>query len=239
MVRDPSGNSVYDDVPRVPSGGVLTETGNINCILAENEPVSYIYWPDGFLRIGSYEVEIWYQSDCGDTRPVVFTLYVVVEGELIFTDSQQIDFQERYLTNFTIAQDGQAIADQGGIIGGSETLNYQAELASALQITDDQTVLGSITPNNKFDLYVFDGEPGDVVTIDMSATSGTLDTYLFLIDPSGVEIAFNDDANETTNSLIFNVELTQEGEYTIIATHFGTIYGGTTGGYNLSLRVDR
>jgi uncharacterized protein YfaP (DUF2135 family) len=239
LVRDPSGNSVYDDTPRVPSGGQLTATGNINCSVSENLPVSYIYWPDGFLRIGSYEVEIWFQSECNDTRPVTAELFVVVEGELIFTDTISPQFNERYVTSFDINQSGIATPGLGGIIGGSETLNYQADLASALSISSGQTVPGSITPDAKFDVYLFEGQAGDVVTVDMVATSQTLDTLLFLIDPNGVEIARNDDANETTNSLISDILLTQDGEYVVVATHFGGIYGGTTGGYNLSLRIDR
>lgn len=240
LVRDPSGDSVYDDVPTIPSGGRITAQGNINCTVTENStPVSYIYWPDGFLRIGSYEIEVWFQSECNDTRPVFFTLYIVVEGELIFTDTIGIQFNERYLTSFSIDQTGIATPSNGGIIGGSETLDYPSELASAVQIEPGQTVPGSITPDDKFDLYTFTGQAGDLVTIDMRATSNTLDTLLFLIDPSGIEIATNDDSNETTNSLIPSLLLSQDGEYTIIATHYGAIYGGTTGGYNLNLRIDR
>lgn len=238
LVRDPSGNSVYDDVPSVPSGGRLTEQGNINCNIAENAPISYIYWPEGFSRIGSYEIEVWYQSECNDTRPVIFTLTIVVNGELVFTESVPFQFNQRYLTSFSIAQSGEVSPSAAGIIGGSETLPYTEELASAVNIIAGETVAGSITPDNKFDLYRFQGQAGDQVTISMNATSSTLDTLLFLIDPNGVEIAQNDDSNETTNSLITGITLAQDGEYIVIATHYGTIYGGTTGSYNLNLRID-
>ncbi|GAB4518756.1 MAG: hypothetical protein OHK0046_26790 [Anaerolineae bacterium] len=240
LVRDPSGNAVYDDTPTIPSGGRLTEQGNINCNIVEGIPVSYIYWPDNFLRIGSYEIEVWYQSDCGTPGPVTFTIYIVVEDEPVFIETATINFNERYLTSFNIDQATlQAIPSIGGIIGGSETLPYQTELASALRIAPDQNVPGSITADDKFDLYTFEGQAGDLVTISMTATSATLDTLLFLIDPNGVEIASNDDSNETTNSLISNLLLTQDGEYTVIATHYGALFGGTTGGYNLNLRIDR
>ncbi|HRF96899.1 MAG TPA: PPC domain-containing protein, partial [Aggregatilineales bacterium] len=86
LVRDPFGDSVYDDATSVRSGGLLTATGNKNCITAITPPpVYHIYWPSGTKDIGSYELEIWYQSECNDTRPVTFNLYVVVGGELIFT----------------------------------------------------------------------------------------------------------------------------------------------------------
>ena len=78
----------------------------------------------------------------------------------------------------------------------------------------------------------------------MSANSQTLDTKVFLISPSGLEIAENDDGDplllgttgRTTDSLISNITLAEEGQYVVLATRFGTIYGGTVGGYTLTLR---
>jgi hypothetical protein len=240
LVRDPAGNSVYDDVLTVPSGGRMTAQGNVNCLTFDGPPVSYVYWPDGFLQTGPYEIEVWYQSECGDTRPVTFELYAVIEGELVISDVvSSLTFNQRYVTNFAIDLTGQPVRGQGGIIGSSETFEYRSEIPSAMRIVEGQTVTGSITSNNHFDLFTFEGRAGDVVTISMDATSQNLDTMLYLIDPNGVEIAFNDDADETTNSLITGVVLTQDGEYIIIATRFGAIYGGTIGGYNLALRVDR
>jgi hypothetical protein len=74
----------------------------------------------------------------------------------------------------------------------------------------------------------------------MEATSGSLDTLLFLIGPSGLELAENDDAvvGETTNSRIEDFVLPETGQYVVLATHFGTIYGGTTGTYALSLTLE-
>ena len=71
----------------------------------------------------------------------------------------------------------------------------------------------------------------------MDTTAGTLDTQLFLLQPDGSQLAANDDAvvNETTNSLIDNFALPADGEYIIVATHYGLLYGGTSGTYNLSV----
>ena len=240
LVRDPFGNSVYTDSPTVQSGGRLETTGNLNCTPVDEVPVFYIYWPPGQLRIGTYEVEVWHVSECDDTRPATFSLFVVANGELAFADTSFIAFRDHYLTSFTIAQTGQVSGGPGGMIGGSETLDLTDRLASAVTITSGQTITNSITQDDKFDVYVFDGQPGDVVTVAMNATSGTLDPMLFVLDPNGVEIAENDDADAgTINSLISGLTLGQSGQYIIIATHFGTIYGGTTGGYELTLRIDR
>ena len=66
---------------------------------------------------------------------------------------------------------------------------------------------------------------------------GTLDPSLYLIGPAGDQIAANDDAEAgvNTNSLIANLTLPADGQYIIIATHFGAQYGGTTGTYSLTL----
>jgi len=50
-------------------------------------------------------------------------------------------------------------------------------------------------------------------------------------------MASNDDAvlNETMNSLIDNFTLPADGTYIIVATHYGVLYGGTSGTYNLSV----
>jgi len=44
-------------------------------------------------------------------------------------------------------------------MGGSETLDYASEQASALRITSGDTLTGSIGPNNKFDLYELKARP--------------------------------------------------------------------------------
>ena len=85
LVRDPAGNSVFDDTPQVPSGGRLAAAGNVNCSVTQVSPVSYIYWPEGTLTPGLYEVEVWHQNSCNDITPVSFALNVLVNGAPAFT----------------------------------------------------------------------------------------------------------------------------------------------------------
>lgn len=241
LVRDPRGDSVFDDTPEVPSGGRLGAAGNVGCRVSQTSPVSYIYWPEGILPAGLYEVEVWYQNACNDTRPVSFTLNILVNGQQVYVDTVQAAPDQRYLTSFIVDVNGAVQTGPGGFIGtgqelDAQTIQYQDELESALPIASGETLSGSITNDNKFDLYYFDGEAGDVVTISMEATAGRLDTTLFLIDPNGFQIAVNDDAavGESTNSLIREFPLPEDGRYIIIATHFGMLYGGTTGAYNIT-----
>lgn len=246
LVRDPVGEAVFDDVPFINSGGILQEDGNVNCVPADTiTPVSYVYWPAGRIRPGTYEVEVWYQNACLDVPPPVeFTLVIEVAGQTILVDRQVPLLDQRYITNFTIEPSGNAVAGQGGFLGGSETLPYQPEIESALALVSGQPVTGVITPSNTFDVYTFDGVTGESVTINMAASSQTLDTKLFLISPSGIEIAENDDGDpvllgatgRTTDSILSEIILPENGPYTILATRFGTVYGGTIGGYTLTMR---
>lgn len=242
LTRDPAGDSVFNDRRSITSGGQLVASGNINCTVSPTTPVSYIYWPSGLARGGAYEIDIWYRNPCNDTRPVVANLYVTVRGQLIINETiAGIEPTQHYVISFFVDPTvTSATAGPGGITGGSETLlGYQNEVATAFEIVAGQPLFGVITQDNKYDVYVYSGTAGQSVTIDMRATSGSLDTLLFLISPSGIQIAFNDDAvpNETTDSRITTI-LPETGQYVILATHYATIYGGTTGSYELTLTIN-
>ena len=246
LVRDPIGGSVFDDIPFGNSGGILQEVGNVNCIpAASGAPVSYIYWPPGRMRPGTYEVEVWYQNPCSELPPSVdFTLAISVGGETIALERQFPLVDQRFVTNFTVMPDGRASAGAGGFIdGGSALVPYQAEAFDAPEISAGVTMSGTISPNNTFDVFSFQGAAGESVTIRMSAATQVLDTSLFLISPSGIEIAANDDGDPAllgtsgfaTDSIISGVALTENGPYTIVATRYAAQFGGTIGSYSLTL----
>jgi hypothetical protein len=238
LVRDPGGESVYDDRDSVRSGGLMPTKGNINCIRAAGNPYSYIYWPQGILPPGTYEIEVWYQDECRDTTPTTFDLAVIVDGRPVLVERQTPVFGQRYVISFTVAPDRTARAGRGGYIGGnSSTLNYGSVTPMAINL--NQQVVGTINEDKPFDVYAFNGRTGQVVSILMANSSGTLDTKLFLVGPSGREVADNDDAGaasptgRATDALIGNFTLPEDGQYLVIATRFATIFGGTQGGYTL------
>lgn len=244
LVRDPVGQAVYDDEPSVTSGGLLAASGNVNCQVSDGNPVSYIYWPLGLLRAGTYETEVWFQNTCNDTRVVEFTLTIVVNDRVIAVERQVPSIGDRFVISFTVANDGSVEVGPGGFVSGSLP-DLTGE--TPLPIQTGQPINASITIDNPFDVYVFEGSADETVTIFMEATSQTLDTNLFLVDANGIQIAANDDADPAqitgtqdrpTNSLISNFTLPADGEYRIIATRFGTIYGGTIGTYRLTLQTD-
>ena len=249
LVRDPAGESVFDDNPLVVSGGILQEAGNVNCVpAATGSPVSYIYWPPGTIRPGTYEVEVWYQNACTELPPPVdFTLLIEVNGQVVADAREFPQAGQRYVTNFTVTPAGAAFAGEAGFIdAGSRTLAYQDEAFDAPLIESGQNLTGVISAENPFDVYRFNGIAGESVTISMLGATQTLDTNLYLISPGDRQIAANDDADPVllgasgrkTDSLISGFVLTENGPYTIIATRYANQYGGTLGVYSLTLRVN-
>lgn len=237
LVRDPAGDAVFDDSPTARSGGTLAADGNVNCVAAETStPFSYIYWPTA-PRPGIYEIEVWFQSECTTANAANFNLIATYNGQEVFNVSAEPILGERYLISFTLNPDGTIVLSDGGIISGLTSLPYQAEIENAVPVTAGIPVNGSITQDNKFDLYIFNAAAGDLISIAMNGTSGTLDPALYLVGPFGNLIAENDDTvpGENRNSFIANLTLPETGQYIIIATHFGALYGGTTGTYSVTL----
>lgn len=237
LVRDPAGVAVFEDEPTIDSGGRMTQQGNVNCVAPLVTPVSHIYWPTGLGRGGNYEIEVWHQNNCNDTRPVTATLYISVYGQTIGTIPITTILNQRFITSFTIGGNRNVSLGLGGITGGSETIDFAGQIDSAIPLTFGQSVTGNITLEDKFQVYTFEGTAGQVIDISMIATQGTLDPNLFLISPSLFEVANNDDITpgEDTDSFINDFELPETGRYIVIATHYGTIYGATVGSYQLTV----
>jgi hypothetical protein len=249
LVRDPVGQSVYDDEPTVTSGGLLAANGNVNCqATADGNPVSYIYWPLGLARPGTYETEVWFQNTCDDTRIAEFNLTIVVNDQVVVVERQVINIGDKYVITFTIGNDGTTTAGQGGFTSnGIASLSEDIANETVLPIQPGTPINASITVDNVFDVYTFEGSADQTVTIFMQQTSQTLDTNLFLIDANGIQVAANDDADPAqitgvqqrpTDSLISNFTLPADGEYRIVATRYGTRYGGTIGTYRLTLQTN-
>jgi hypothetical protein len=106
--------------------------------------------------------------------------------------------------------------------------------ASAIAFGDALT--GRITNETPEVRYTFQATVGDVITIDMTAASGNLDSYLILLDADGVEIAHNDDWSPLSyDARIIDFTIGASGTYTIVATRYQQQAGTTTGTFTLSL----
>jgi len=242
LVRDPLGVPIYDDNPLAASGGTLEAAGNVGCQNTTTSPVSYIYWPTGRLAPGIYDIEVWYQNTCDDPRPVNFRLSVNVQNQNVINISQTANPDSHYMITFTVEANGTVTAGPGGFFNmdNPASLGYEAQLDAATPITYGQTVSGSITDQQRFRLYSFEGDQGDIVTIGMNAASGTLDPSLYLLSSQGIIITRNDDVEpgENRNSLIEAVTLPSTGTYYVLATHYGLDLGGTQGTFNLTITAE-
>ena len=79
------------------------------------------------------------------------------------------------------------------------------------------------------DTYVFDGDEGETVRIELS--SADFDTYLGLVTPTGDEIA-NDDFDGDTERSVIELTLPEAGRYRVQATSYAA---AETGRYRLTL----
>ncbi len=105
-----------------------------------------------------------------------------------------------------------------------------SEGGSALRYND--SVIGTISDTKAEVFYTFQAEQGDILTIDMVRSSGTLDPYLLVVDSERFEIAKNDDqSRDTRNARIDGLIIERTGPYIIVATR----YDDSAGSFVLSI----
>lgn len=108
--------------------------------------------------------------------------------------------------------------------------------ANAAPIALGQTVRGALAAGDAtlgsgafVDRYRFRAAPGDRVTIDLR--SAAFDSMLTLIAPSGAREQ-NDDTSQGVNDAHIETEITETGDYVVMATSFGN----GSGAYDISLQ---
>ncbi len=92
----------------------------------------------------------------------------------------------------------------------------------------NQPLNGTISPSDDRDHYFLFGVAGQQITIELDRTSGNLDPYLELYNPSGVRVVVNNNSGAGSNALINGRTLQQTGRYQIVARGVSG-----TGGYRL------
>jgi hypothetical protein len=98
-----------------------------------------------------------------------------------------------------------------------------------------QMVEGAISNERPSIEYTYTGTAGDVISVRMERTSGDLDTYVSVLDPTGNEIAAVDDDPQLglAGSIVNSLTLPVDGTYTIVATRFGFEGGSSSGSFSL------
>ena len=118
---------------------------------------------------------------------------------------------------------GNSPAFSNGSGRDSVSIALGASTSGALETNDQRSDEGKYS-----DTYVFNGNNGDSVVVDMS--SSAFDTYLSLISPSGQAIN-NDDFDGSTARSVVEITLQETGRYRILATTYNS---DATGSYALS-----
>lgn len=103
------------------------------------------------------------------------------------------------------------------------------------------TVTGTLNDGTPSAVYSFSGLRGDVISIDLSVTSGNLDPILTLIDSTGAVVALSDDGSvgsgNSRNLRLASLHIPRSDQYSLVVARFGYALGTTSGAFTLS--VDR
>jgi hypothetical protein len=122
--------------------------------------------------------------------------------------------------------------------GGAQWISEDNLPADLRALSYNERSIGTISNEDFEDWYMFRGRGGDVITVRMTADNSELDSYLILLDNSGLELASNDDADDSTEAVIADFELPTDGNYLIRATRYGYNNGPSSGDYTISIETD-
>lgn len=96
-----------------------------------------------------------------------------------------------------------------------------------------QTMSGTLTSEQFFDLWRFEGVTDDAIEVRMTASGGLL-PLVGLLDPSGTLVMRSEDGT-LDGTVVLTYTIPADGTYTIVATRVGREQGTTTGQYTVSL----
>lgn len=108
-------------------------------------------------------------------------------------------------------------------------------LTGIVAAQDTRTLSGTIDVTTPFVDVAFVVADNQTITIEMTATGGDLDPYVYLIAPDGTALTWNDDRERgDSNSRIIYPSATA-GTYSAVATRYGVTEGETSGTYDLTI----
>lgn len=239
FIREPSGRIISWSNPDPAESATLQVDSNTNCETVSAQPVEHIFWPDEvFPSNGDYEVWVWYQAACGAAPAVTFDLSLsqTVNGltETVTSRTGTLNAGERFELGVRVSQPEVFILGNGRV--SQPTPQQRVSEGGDLPLLYGQTVTGSINDEVYARFYQFDGNAGDVVEIELTTVTGTLDPLLILRDDNERDVARADDISEENRNALMQVTLPSDSRYVIAVTRFGVRNGLTTGDYSLTLR---
>jgi len=173
-----------------------------------------------------------------DLRSNEFDPFLIVKapsGEQLENDDFEGD-SSRSLLDFELSESGTytigVTTYQPGETGAFDMTLRRAEGITSVDNDHSGTLAEGdeqLSDGEWFDIYTFEGVPGQHVNIEMS---GDFDTYLGLVGPTSFKEE-NDDGDSSRHSQIEAV-LTEAGTYRVVATSYQAGQGGS---YDLSIDV--
>jgi hypothetical protein len=226
--------------------------------LSIGETITGVIDADNPLQLYSFDgaagtqIEISMNGTTNNLDP--FVILLDASGvELARNDDRSTEDFDAAITGYTLPQTGSYFIvatryfQQFGRSTGDFILSLNEGMSSSSPvglvtepITYEALVEGEISNEQYGYAYTFTGTAGDLISVQLNATSGDLDTLLVLTDNFGGLITRNDDdiAASTTDSTLERVLLPYTGSYTIIATRYQEARGTTTGRFRLKFTLD-
>lgn len=118
-------------------------------------------------------------------------------------------------------------ADNSGLGNAFET---------AVALTVNDTAEGEITDAYIQKYYTFEAKQDDLIGVQMTRISGSVDAFLAIADQNLQELVSDDDGGGGQNAKIDNFRIPADGKYYIIATRLDQQTGTTTGKYKLAFQ---
>lgn len=235
--------------PTAPSEAIEAQVSfRAEGVIDDNQPRAYYFFEASAGDLVTIELSR------GESRLDPLLILLDANGNVLQRNDDREDGNQNAAIRYSIPQNGTYIIiatrfrEEEGPTFGEFTLLYSRALAddvdpqSGITLTRlefGQSYEGVINENHAFVPYVFQGEAGQVVTIRMSAQSGTLDPYLVLVNRNTRQIiAENDDSPASENGIdaaLEGVTLPSSGDYIILATRYLGAEGTTSGSFLLEI----
>jgi hypothetical protein len=220
------------------------------------------YGQSGQGTINSQAVRISYQfhADPGDVITITVQTapqsslipYIVLVGtngsKLTSTNPAERTSKTARITRYPIQEEGiytiivSRVGEERGTSSGDFKLLLTRDANYPVMSYGD-TVEGTLDDQRYEAVYLFNAEAGDVVTITMARTSGTLDATLSLVNSAGRTLATNDQGSgaglRMGDARISKVRIVADGPYTIVAGRKGRARGTTMGSFSLTVKLDQ
>ncbi len=124
-----------------------------------------------------------------------------------------------------------------------ETTEAAQAGSQTIPLTYGQTEVAEINDAQYLVFFVFDGQAGDRITIEVDNLTGNLDSVLHLYQSAGtgwLEIASNDDSptGGTYEALLQGIILPQTGKYLIAVNRYGLDRESTFGTFSVTLTLE-